>query len=705
MGKRISTILVMVFLAAGLAFSQTTPKAGIEVVGMTPYMLDQQYGSKGSSMYPTTGLHTVGEKTIVYLQAIDSTGGKIQKVTWSVVDPAGGSAQVDSSTAFTTITLDTTGEYTINLSITTSGGNSTTSTVLTSADYVGVGSMGIVTNDSATAATPQCGTCHQGALTGLGLDPTADYSHWMNTEHASFFKLSINGHNPEGQAYASHCIQCHTTGYNPGAANGNFAALANKVGWTFPDTLVDSNFAHLYHTSKQLAQLATIGCESCHGPGSQHWGDASKISVSLKASDCMQCHDEPPHHAIGREWTSSPHDSGMIAIQAMEGGHVNSAPCAQCHNGAGFVDYAINGKLEQTAYSGIPLTCAGCHNPHDAENPFQLRKYSAPPLTNGFQISGGGAGQLCMNCHRARTAVSAAISAGYKAYFGPHEGPQTDMFWGQNGYTFGDSSLNGLTTHTQLTDACVTCHMASDTLDPNAAMTLGGHTWKMTGPDAKGDTTDNTTACQTCHGPITNFNQIPAPYDYAGIANGGPIPGVQTEVKALLGKLATAIQSTALGDSLFNGTISKSGASQLTSDQLGAYWDYLLVSKDGSYGVHNAKYTFALLTRALGVATGVKVVSSKVPTTFALEQNYPNPFNPTTTINFSIPQTGMVNVSVYNSIGQLVKVLANDNYVPGTYQVTWNGKNNAGLDVASGVYFYKLTSKNYVRTMKMMLLK
>ncbi len=702
MRKRIFTSLVMVFLAAGLAFPQTTaPKAGIQIVGMTPYTLTQVYGSKGSSMYPTTGLSTVGEKTIVYLQAIDSAGGTIQTVTWSVVDPVGGHATVDSaSTPFTTITLDTTGEYTINLSITTAGGTSTTSSVLTSADYVGIGSMGIVTNDSATATTPECGTCHQGALTGLGLDPTADYAHWMNTWHASFFKENVNGVGPAGSGYSKNCIKCHTTGYNPGAANGNFAVVASQSGWTFPSTLADTNFAHLYHTSAQLAQLGTIGCESCHGAGSEHWGDASKISVSLNASVCLQCHDAPPHHSIGREWTSSPHDSGMSAIQASDS-YVTSgtATCARCHTVGGFVDYASGNALEPS-YAAMPLSCQGCHNPHDATNPYQLRKVTADPLMNGYTISEGGAGQLCMNCHRSRSNANSIVAGGWKSYFGPHEGPQTDVLFGQNGYQFGDSSIAGLNTHTQLTDACVTCHMASDTVDANAAISLGSHTWKMSGADAIGDTTDNTTACQSCHGPITDFDQIPAPYDYANIANGGPIPGVQTEVKALLAKLALFIP-----DSVLANPSSPTVGKNLTKSQLGAVWDYLLISKDGSYGIHNAKYTFALLTRAIGAFTGVKVLDDKVPTSYALQQNYPNPFNPTTTINFSIPKTGIVNVAVYNSIGQLVKVLTNQNYVPGTYQLTWNGMNESGTQVASGVYFYKLTSKSYVRTMKMMLLK
>ncbi len=699
--KRVFTSFTMVLLATGLAFSQSAPKAGIKIVGMTPYTLDEVFGTKGSSMYASTGLSTVGEKTIVYLQAIDSTGGTIQSVTWSVVDPQGGHAAIDSASApFTTITVDTTGEYTINLSLTTAGGTSQASTVITSANYVGVGSMGIATMYSATANVPQCGTCHQGALTGLGLDPTADYSHWMNTAHAWFFKENINGVGPAGSGYSASCIKCHTTGYNPTAANGNFAAVANQVGWTFPKSLTDTNFAYLYHTSAQLAQLGTIGCESCHGPGSEHWGDPTKISVSLDASVCLQCHDAPPHHAIGREWTSSPHDSGMLAIQNMES-TINSgtATCAGCHNGAGFVDRMTSNTL-QPKYGFMPLTCAGCHNPHDATNPYQLRRVTADTLQNGFAITEGGVGQLCMNCHRARANANASVAGGWHSYFGPHEGPQTDVFFGQNGYQFGDNSITGLSTHTQLANSCVTCHMASDTVDANAAMTLGGHTWKMSGPDALGDTTDNTTACQSCHGPITDFDQIPAPYDYAGIANGGPIPGVQTEVKALLAKVAALIP-----DSVIANPGSATVGKNLTQNQLGALWDYLLISKDGSYGIHNAKYTFALLEAALGKLTGVKQVSDNVPHTFALEQNYPNPFNPTTTIDFSVPKTGIVNLTVYNSIGQEVKVLANDNYIPGTYQVTWDGRNNEGTQVASGAYFYRLSAKNYTSTMKMVYLK
>ena len=474
MRKQLCTSLAILFLAAGFAFSQTkAPEAGVQVVGMTPYTLTQVYGSKGGSMYATTGLNTVGEKTIVYLQAIDSTGGTIQSVSWSVTDPTGGHATIDSvAVPFTTITVDTTGQYTINVSVTTAGGTSSASAVVTSADYVGVGSMGIVANDSATAAVPQCGACHQGPLTGLGLSVTAAYSNWEGTEHASMFKNGVNG--LVSSHYSSSCLKCHTTGYNPNAADGNFAVVASQVGWTFPKTLVDTNFAHVYHTSAQLAQLGTIGCESCHGAGSAHWGDPTKISMSLNPSVCMQCHDSPPNEIEGRMWTNSPHDSGMSAIQAEEATvNSGSSTCGECHNGAGFVDLCIGNALQPT-YSPIPLTCAGCHDPHDASKPYQLRRVTADTLTNGFTISERRSRTALHELPSIQIGVTASIAEGLVfSHFGPHEGPQTDMFWGQNGYQFGDNSITGLNTHTQLTDACVTCHMASDTLDPKGKELLG----------------------------------------------------------------------------------------------------------------------------------------------------------------------------------------------------------------------------------------
>ncbi|MEJ2722137.1 MAG: T9SS type A sorting domain-containing protein, partial [bacterium] len=90
-----------------------------------------------------------------------------------------------------------------------------------------------------------------------------------------------------------------------------------------------------------------------------------------------------------------------------------------------------------------------------------------------------------------------------------------------------------------------------------------------------------------------------------------------------------------------------------------------------------------------------------------LEDNYPNPFNPTTTIRYSIAEAGPVTLRIYNAVGQLVRTLVNERQSPSTdgFSVVWNGANDDGYPVSSGVYFYKLTAADFTQTKKMVLLK
>ena len=88
------------------------------------------------------------------------------------------------------------------------------------------------------------------------------------------------------------------------------------------------------------------------------------------------------------------------------------------------------------------------------------------------------------------------------------------------------------------------------------------------------------------------------------------------------------------------------------------------------------------------------------PRTYALKQNYPNPFNPTTAIEYYVPQLSWVKLVVYNSIGQEVQILVDEEKASGLYEIDFNASN-----LTSGIYFYKLQSANFVETRKMVLLK
>ncbi len=96
---------------------------------------------------------------------------------------------------------------------------------------------------------------------------------------------------------------------------------------------------------------------------------------------------------------------------------------------------------------------------------------------------------------------------------------------------------------------------------------------------------------------------------------------------------------------------------------------------------------------------------SFVPTKFELVGNYPNPFNPTTSIVYDIADRSDVRISIFNSLGQLVREFNEGVRAQGRYTLTWDGKNDAGKQAPSGVYVYQLTAGQFVQTKKMTLVK
>ena len=94
------------------------------------------------------------------------------------------------------------------------------------------------------------------------------------------------------------------------------------------------------------------------------------------------------------------------------------------------------------------------------------------------------------------------------------------------------------------------------------------------------------------------------------------------------------------------------------------------------------------------------VIEYSLPKEFKLEQNYPNPFNPSTKIEFTIPQSGRYNLSVYNVLGQLVSLISDDEYVSGYYKVNFDATR-----LASGMYIYRLSGNNVNISKKMILMK
>jgi hypothetical protein len=147
-----------------------------------------------------------------------------------------------------------------------------------------------------------------------------------------------------------------------------------------------------------------------------------------------------------------------------------------------------------------------------------------------------------------------------------------------------------------------------------------------------------------------------------------------------------------------------SGQISLVADKEG------YATSTGNVGIGAKEYTVNGVDLNLELLTAVSAPGT-LPARFALEQNYPNPFNPSTRISFSLPVLSNVTITVYDMLGQQVARLVNGSLPAGSHDVVWNGKDNTGRSVASGVYFYRLDAAaasgggSYSSFKKMMLLK
>ncbi len=114
---------------------------------------------------------------------------------------------------------------------------------------------------------------------------------------------------------------------------------------------------------------------------------------------------------------------------------------------------------------------------------------------------------------------------------------------------------------------------------------------------------------------------------------------------------------------------------------------------------------FLRITEGQPTLTAVNPSPVTVPETFVLSQNYPNPFNPETVIRFQVPRRAFVTLRVYNLLGEVVRTLAAGDHAPGRYTVTWDGRDEAGRPVASGIYLYQLQADGFTQVRKMTLLR
>ena len=127
----------------------------------------------------------------------------------------------------------------------------------------------------------------------------------------------------------------------------------------------------------------------------------------------------------------------------------------------------------------------------------------------------------------------------------------------------------------------------------------------------------------------------------------------------------------------------------------------------GSLPYHCSPHPSMLDTLKVELKTDVRSGGDLLlPKTFSLQQNYPNPFNASTLISYELPQTGEVILTIYNVLGQKVRIYKPGRQSAGSYSIIWDGRNQGGSLVGSGIYFYRLEAGgNFNRVRKMTFIK
>ncbi len=429
----------------------------------------------------TTGLQNVPVLVPVLL------GGKTQaSYDWAIITaPSGSTASLtDADTRYPWFVPDVTGKYTI--SVTDIDASLTVNIDIYAGKWVGA----ISGMDAEGFPTTSCATaCHS----SLFADKFAD---WAQSGHAMIFADNVN----TSDHYSSGCFECHTVGYNPAAANDGFDDATGYADfyatmWPGGHMVADAgNWAQILSSWPEVAQKANIQCENCHGPngqGSSHMGD-DVYRVTLSADLCGSCHGEPPRHGRFQQWENSPHGNYEVAI-----GEGTRTSCAKCHSAQGFLDWLEDGTVDvaPTADTVHPITCVVCHDPHnvgtvsgDADNAPVRIQDNAWNLESGFDATNVGKGAICMSCHNGRRGLQNDALGLDSPDRAPHQGPQTDVLFGQNAFFVTVPSRGP---HGFIKDTCVTCHIQMSS--PPAEYSLNG------GGTNHGFSAD-LSICSNCHG-------------------------------------------------------------------------------------------------------------------------------------------------------------------------------------------------------------
>jgi len=306
---------------------------------------------------------------------------------------------------------------------------------------------------------------------------------------------------------------------------------------------------------------------SCKGPVGPQGPPGTEL--------CSTCHsDNTAIYAREIQYLNSQHYLGGNFER-------NEWPCAGCHTHEGFVARIEGGDTTQAIVNPTPPNCRTCHNIHQTYTweDFQLKTTEPVNLRAGGTFDMG-EGNLCANCHQARSSDMIPSEGDsvfiWGPYWGPHHSPVANLISGQGGFEEFPGDYPSSPHYTAVSEGCPTCHMA----EPYGAQ-AGGHTMSMF-YESHGQTELLTTGCEECHSdPAATFEEA------------------DSILEEKLDELKAILINAGIMDSTEHAV-----AGNWPRDLAGGLWNYLFV-KEG-HGVHNFDYAKALLENTIQALGGGK---------------------------------------------------------------------------------------------------
>lgn len=410
-----------------------------------------------------------------------------------------------------------------------------------------------------------CAHCHGGMVDG-----------WLSSAHASTYeKIEAAGRHTD-----VYCLSCHTTGFDSPVSRGD--TLLTERGPN-PHGFDDYFPPQTEEDHERIQALKSVQCEACHGTmGPTIYNHRPMVEMGSNEtigenSLCTKCHSSQID-----EWAGTAHGSAVPntreTLAEYNASFNRPAPsdCWTCHTTEGFI------HTHTPSYAGRPqpamtstVGCVACHDPHNGNNPYQLRTLANRTTLNTthetMTFSGYGTAQLCVHCHRDRrdgANVASQIERG-TSHFGPHYSNQMDMFLGVGSYEIEGYTYNRTegAHKVALDNACVSCHVSRIARGPSHK----NHSFEIA--------VEN---CQSCH---PGANDL----DYRGVQT--EIANLLTELKDLIG-----VEQSDFGN-----------ANLTTPEQRMAAYAYNFVYADGSKGIHNYRYAKSLLENAIDYLNNINL--------------------------------------------------------------------------------------------------